>query len=345
MTVDRRPNQVVYEPGAPCGEYLAFWLMEEVLACPKHSPRLGIGHPRKATRRAGSNSGLPRRSGVVEVTLGRVAFRCRVYLLPAIHHYRVHQRHDPDHHDQGVEEHGRRTLDPDSLKKGLHVDDEDEATDSGAHDPSGQDTNDPGRYRRRDNSADQQRSDQLPGDIGEAQGDEEPSAGSEGHDELTGVYSAYYLARLHPPGGEEGGRGDGPPAATTRRVEKPRHETQRAKKRFGDGPLPYRPLMPPERKSREDKDTEAEQEHRDDRLGDLSCKYRSQYHGAEEGSYGPRYGKPDDPGPVHVAEAPVRDPRRSAGPHLCDVYARGSERRRDPDRQEQRRRGHPVGHP
>src|SRR5215203_2984827 len=277
--------------------WLTSLFMGELLACPKHSPRLGIGHPRKATRRAGSNSGPPRGSGVGEVTLGRVALRCRVSLLPAVHHYRVHQR------------------------------------------------NDPGRYRRRDNSADQQRSDQLPGDIGEAQGDEEPSAGSEGHDELTGVHSAYYLARLHPPGGEEGGRGDGPPAATTRRVEKPRHETQRAKKRFGDGPLPYRPLMPPERKSREDKDTEAEQEHRDDRLGDLSCKYRSQYHGAEEGSYGPRYGKPDDPGPVYVAEAPVRDPRRSAGPHLCDVYARGSERGRDSHRQQQRRRGHPIGHP
>ena len=32
MIVDRRPNRIVYEPGAPCGEYLAFWLMEELLA-------------------------------------------------------------------------------------------------------------------------------------------------------------------------------------------------------------------------------------------------------------------------------------------------------------------------
>jgi hypothetical protein len=32
MTGDRRPNRVVYEPGASCGEYLAFWLMEELLA-------------------------------------------------------------------------------------------------------------------------------------------------------------------------------------------------------------------------------------------------------------------------------------------------------------------------
>ena len=32
MIVDRRPNRVVYEPGAPYGEYLAFWLMEELLA-------------------------------------------------------------------------------------------------------------------------------------------------------------------------------------------------------------------------------------------------------------------------------------------------------------------------
>ena len=32
MTVDRRRNRIVYEPGAPCGEYLAFWLMEQLLA-------------------------------------------------------------------------------------------------------------------------------------------------------------------------------------------------------------------------------------------------------------------------------------------------------------------------
>src|SRR5918995_3834890 len=123
MIVDRRPNRIVYEPGAPCGEYLAFWLMEELLASaavpsglgcdtfllvggrgivygsPNFPRRPGISLPRKATRRTGTGSGPPDGSGVGEVTLGRVAFRCRVSLFPAVHHYRVHQRHDPDHHD------------------------------------------------------------------------------------------------------------------------------------------------------------------------------------------------------------------------------------------------------
>src|SRR5215216_274291 len=267
--------------------------------------------------------------------LGRLALRYSPLLL-AVHHYRVGERRDPHHYYKDVDQERKAPTYPDGFQERLHVDDEDEAADSGAHDASWQDANDPGRYRRRDEAADQQRSDQLPRNVREAEGDKEPEAGSKGHDELACVHRAYHLAWLHPPGGEEGRRGDRTPAATTRRIKKPGHKSQRADKRSGDRPLPYRPLVPPKRKSREDEDSETEQQHRDDRLGRLGRDDRSQHHGAEEGSYGPRYGKPYDLGPVHVAESPVRGARHRTGPHLRDVYARRGERRRDPHRQQER---------
>src|SRR3712207_4937421 len=110
-----------------------------------------------------------------------MALRRRPLLL-AVHHYRVGERRYPDHDDEGVEEQGGRTLDTDGPHEGPHVGDEDDAADRRAQDAGRQDTNDVGRYRRGDDAADEQRPDDLPWDLREAEREEEPDAGAEGED-------------------------------------------------------------------------------------------------------------------------------------------------------------------
>ena len=174
-----------------------------------------------------------------------------------------------------------------------------------------------------------------------------PRLAAQRDDELAGVNRADHLARLHAARGEQGGRGDGPPTATTRGVEETGYQPQRSQKTFRNGPLHYRLLPPPEREAGQDVNAEGEQEDGDHRRDQLLSDGRDPGHRdrAQERPDAARYRHPPDLGPVNVAKAPVRDPRRSAGPHLGKMHARRRERRRNPYRQQQRRRGHPIGHP
>src|SRR5215211_2172422 len=277
------------------------------------------------------------------MALGRLALRHGSLLL-AVHHYRVGERRDPDHHDEGVDEDGETSAHPRRLEEGLQVRDEDDAADGCAEDAHRKDSDNVRRNGCGDEATDQQRPYHLPGDIREAQGDEEPYARGEGDDELAGVHGAHDLARLHPAGGKEGGRGDRTPPAATRGIQEAGYKTQGPQEPPGYGPDVHRLLVPAERKPGQDVDAEGEEEDRDDGLGSLRRDDRDQDHGPQESPHATRHGQPADLAPIDVAEPPVREPGGSRGADLRYVDARGGERWREPHRQQQSGRRYPVGH-
>src|SRR5215212_1078340 len=129
-------------------------------------------------------------------------------LLLAVDPDREDESGDPDGHDQDVDHDSERAADAHGLEERLHVRDEDKASDGATEDTGGQDAHYVRGYRGGDHTAEKQGSHDGPRYLREAQGEEEPDARAEGHQELAGVDGADDLSRLHPPGGEQCRRSD-----------------------------------------------------------------------------------------------------------------------------------------
>src|SRR5918994_5276453 len=265
-------------------------------------------------------------------------------LLPAIDLDREHEGGDPDGHDRDVDQDGERAADAHGLQERLHVRDEDNAADGGAEDAGWHDAHDVRGYRGGYHAADQERPDDRPRDLGQAEGEQESYARAEGDEELAGIDGADDLARLHTSGREQRRRGDGAPSPTASRIEEPGDQAEGGQETLGDRPDLDGTLVPPEGEAGEHEDAEPEQEDGHDRRRSLCGDERTYNHGAKESPYRTRYRERPDFRPVHVLESPVGDPGCRRRAYLGNVHARRRKSRRNANRQQQALRSHPVSH-
>src|SRR5215207_342697 len=132
--------------------------------------------------------------------LRRSLLRSWSFLL-ASDEYREGDGRDRDNGDEEVDEGGRASAHPYGFEEGLHVGDENDGADRCAQDAGRHEPHDVSRERGRNHTAHEERSHYTPGDLGEAEGEEEADARGDGHQELTGIHGAHHLAGFHPPGG------------------------------------------------------------------------------------------------------------------------------------------------
>src|SRR5215218_8314554 len=238
------------------------------------------------------------------------------------------ERRDPDRYDEDEGHGGDAGREPHSTEERVRVYDEDKAADCSTHDTCRQYADDIRRDGGGDQTADEQSPNDRPRHLRQAEAEQETDARANGDNELAGIDGADDLARLHASGREQCRRRDRTPASAAEGVEEPGHEPERAQEPRGDRPYLDGTLGPPERELAEDVDPEYEQEYGDCRLHVARRRLQGgrpdQHQRSQESPNPTRNGEPDDLGPVHVAEARVRDPRNRRGPYLRHVYGRRS---------------------
>src|SRR5215213_687468 len=253
---------------------------------------------------------------------------CRLLLLLAPGADREDERRDPDRNEEDVGYGGHAGREADGTEERVSVDDQDEPAYGGAHDAGRQYADDVGRDGGGDQTTEEQGPYDRPRHLCEAKSEEEPDARAHGDHELAGIDGADDLTWLHASGREQRRRRDGTPASAAEGVEEPGHEPERAQEPRRDRPHLDGTLGPPERELAEDVDPEYEQEYGDRRLHVSRRRLQGgrpdQHQRSQESPNPTRNGEPDDLGPVHVAEARVRDPRNRRGPYLRHVYGRRS---------------------
>src|SRR5215210_5944922 len=100
----------------------------------------------------------------------------RLFLLLTPGAYREDEGRYPDRDEDYVCHGGDVGREPDSIEERFRVDNQDEPADGGAHDTGRQYTDDVGRYGGRDQAAQEQRSDDRPGNLREAKAKQEADA-------------------------------------------------------------------------------------------------------------------------------------------------------------------------
>src|SRR4028118_1792784 len=140
------------------------------------------------------------------MSLRRLGLRTDGPVAADSHNSEDHRR-EPNADDQDITGGRQGAGHANGFEERLHVDYEDDAGDRRPEDARREQPDDKGRQWRREESTDEQRADHGPGDLGEAEADEEAQARAQRHNELAGVAGADDLSRPSPPGTEPTRRG------------------------------------------------------------------------------------------------------------------------------------------